>query len=71
MVSAESQTQTCQSILMAVLLIGSLLLTGCACCGPRYFEDTERAVSYQPMGQQQPSATYTKELERRLSRSER
>jgi hypothetical protein len=58
--------------MMAVALLGGVLfLTGCACCGPRYYGDTERQVGYQPMGQLQPSATYSRELERHLSRPNR
>ncbi len=51
---------------LAALLGAVLLQGGCACCGPRYYGDAERAVGYQPMGQQRPSAEYAGELERRL-----
>ena len=51
-----------------VLVLAALgvVLGGCACCGPRHYGDTELAVGYQPMGQQQPSAEYSRELDRRL-----
>ncbi len=48
-----------------------LVLGGCAFCGPRHHGDAERAVGYQPMGQQQPSAQYSRDLERTLSGSGR
>ncbi len=49
---------------LAALLGAVLSLGGCACCGPRYYGDTERAVGYQP--QVRPSADYSRQLERRL-----
>ena len=56
---------------LAALLGAVLSLGGCACCGPRYYGEPGREVGYQPMGQQQPSPGYARELERRLDGSQR
>lgn len=58
-------------IKMAALLGIILFQSGCVCCGPRYFGEPGKEVGYTPMGQQRPSAEYSRELERRLRNSGR
>ena len=67
MVQVDGQPGQRPTMMQSASLVAALFLGGYMCCGPRYFGESGREVGYQPMGQQQPSASYSRELERRLS----
>ncbi len=48
-----------------------VVLGGCACCGPRHYGDTERAVGYQPGTNPDNSPDYRRSVERELARGGR